>query len=362
MTDDVMQTPVQLKKWFVFYESPAEGLLVYKGLSNQESVAEGQLWQSTYGFTNISSRLFTDSLTVKFEVFNDSKSILDVTSFKVASPLPGDTAFFDVTTNTVGKSGLNDLLVFVNPRIIAEQYYDNNVIELGNHLNVIADITPPVLDVTIDGRYVRNGDFVSTSPTILISVVDENQFLLMQDTTSVVLFVARECGTLPCLQPIYFSNPDLTWTPADPQQPFQVEYLPQLDTGHYTLLVQAMDASGNLSGDDFYSVSFVVSDEENIVLFPPYPNPTSGKVIFKFQVAGDEVPDEFALQIISLDGRTVQHYDLTSDQFQSGINYFEWNARDSIGNLLPNGLYIYKTIISSGGQVITQTGRIVIVN
>jgi len=92
MQDPVNLTAVQLKNWFVFYESVADGLLFYQGSLSTQTVQEGQPFTASYGFTNISSKLFTDSLQVSTEVITISKAIKETNSFKIKAPSPGSTA------------------------------------------------------------------------------------------------------------------------------------------------------------------------------------------------------------------------------------------------------------------------------
>lgn len=361
LSDAITQTPVQVNKWFVFYESAAEGLLVYNGTLAVESVAEGAPWNTSFAFTNISSKSFSDSLTVNLEVFNQASSKLENTVFKIEAPLPGDTTRFDVSTTTVGKAGLNDVNVFVNKRVLPELYYDNNVIELRNRLHVAVDEIRPVLDVTFDGRHLTSGDAVSHDPLIHIKLIDENIFLRKVDTVGVFLFMEKSCSGVPCINPIYLSDPSLTWSPATALQPFQIEYKPHLDTSQYKLIIDVQDATGNRSGEEPYEVSFVVSDEQSIVLFPPFPNPSSDEFYFKFRIAGSEPPDDISLRIMSLDGRTVNNYSVNSSGFFVGTNSLTWESRDEHGNLLPAGLYAYQLVLSAGGQVAKESGRLVVI-
>jgi len=47
LLDSINQTASQLRNWFVFYESVAEGLLFYKGSLDMQSVQEGQPFSAT---------------------------------------------------------------------------------------------------------------------------------------------------------------------------------------------------------------------------------------------------------------------------------------------------------------------------
>jgi hypothetical protein len=74
-------------------------------------------------------------------------------------------------------------------------------------------------------------------------------------------------------------------------------------------------------------------------------------------VSGDVVPDDVQLIIHSLDGRTVRIAG-TSEDLHIGANEFLWDARDFSGNLLPDGIYSYQLIITTGNQQTRKTGKL----
>ncbi len=104
MQDTVNLTAVQIKNWFVFYESVADGLLFYKGPPTTQTVQEGQLFTGQYGFTNISSKSFTDSLQVSAQIINPIKAESQTSVFKIMAPAPGDTTNFSLAVDTKRKS------------------------------------------------------------------------------------------------------------------------------------------------------------------------------------------------------------------------------------------------------------------
>ena len=115
-------------------------------------------------------------------MYNQDSRTSQLNKLKIKAPLPGDTTTFYVDVNTIDKAGLNDVNVYVNPKITPEQYYDNNVLQLRDYLRVDVETIRPVLDVSIDGRYIENRDFVTSNPLILIKVWDENKYILKTDT------------------------------------------------------------------------------------------------------------------------------------------------------------------------------------
>jgi hypothetical protein len=360
--DPVELTAVQLKKWIVEYEPVAEGILVYEGSTKTERVQEGQAFSSNYSFVNISEKLFPSQLSVKTDVLNKIKGSTSSSSFLINPPKPGDTTKFSIKVDSKAKVGFNDISVFVNPKKIPEQYYNNNSLTLPNKLEVTADKVPPVLEVKVDGRTLRNNDFVSNSPLIQIVMLDENQFLYKIDTTDMLVFLKVPCNASTCLlQPIYFSRADVAWTPASSTSDFQIMFNPKnLAKGTYTLRVAAADASGNKSGPKPYEINFQVSDVTTLSLLSVYPNPSTSNFIFSFVLTGNVLPDNFQLQIFSLDGRLLHSFDQSHVQsFTSGTNELRWDATDTAGNL-PGGIYVYRLNVSANGITSTQRGQLIL--
>lgn len=362
-SDTVDLTPAQLHTMLVTFTPVAEGVVTYDGTTDTESVQEGEPWSASYGFTNISGVTFPDSLTVQADVFTRIGRTLDRQAFRIKAPAPGDTTHFTIDIDTRSKGGINDVTVYVNPRVLPETYYDNNILPLYEKLYVEADLTGPVLDVTIDGRHVVNGDEVSASPLIRARVIDHNPFLLKSDTTGVDLFLrSGPCpdGSSSCFQRISFTDPQLNWLPATPEEEFQLTYQPNLEKGLYTLRVQAVDANGNSSGDEPYEVSFAVGDEIGFVIRSVYPNPSSEFFNFSVFIGGQD-PEAWQLDIFTSTGLPVQTFSSEVQQMHAGTNELRIAAADAQGNLLPPGIFVYRFTATIGGQVFRLSGRLAVV-
>lgn len=364
MRDDIDLTPVQLRKWLVTYTPLAEGILMYSGTKQTESVQEGQEWRATYGFTNISSRNFTDSLLVQVDVFSREPRSTERRTFRIKPPGPSDTSKFSITVKTKGKGGPNDVTVFVNPHVLPEMYFDNNVLALYAHLQVEADRSGPVLDVTVDGRHVTNGDVVSSSPMIVAKVIDQNKFLLKSDTTGVNLFLRYPCALENCpYKRINFSRPDVAWKPATAATDFELTFRPKdLGTGEYSLKAEAVDASGNISGEVPYEVSFVVTDKNGFTLQSVSPNPSTDKFYFKILLNGPSLPEDFQLTIYSSTGGLVRSFgNEVLNVLHVGTNEITVSALDATGDVLPTGIYLFHIATYMNGKQTTSRGRLVVV-
>lgn len=361
--DSIDLTPVQLRKWLVTFTPVAEGMVTYAGTVGTEVYQEGDIWSGAYGFVNLSNRLFSDSLMVRADVFSRTARSLDRKEFRIKAPLPGDTTKFEVSVNTTDKGGLNDITVYVNPRILPELYYDNNILPLYERIDVVMDDSGPLLDVTIDDRHVVNGDIVSASPVIRAMVIDRNPFLLKTDTTGFNFYMRYPCDDLvgcPFVR-IDFTDPYLTWFPATPTQEFRVEYRPpNLVPGDYVIRVEATDARGNVSDEEPFEVLFTVSDEDAFVVQSVYPNPSPDVFYFKVFMGG-AMPDDFRLELFSVTGTPIQYFGTESlSQLHIGTNDIQVDAVDAAGNLLPVGVYLYRFTVIIGDKTVITSGRLVV--
>ncbi len=357
LIDETNLTPPNLDKWMVLFTGVPEGILLPFDKENlSESRQEGEDYSRQFGFWNIGGRSFPDSLTVRSTLLNIDRRQSTMNEFQITSPAPTDTTLFTVDVNTLGRSGQNNLNVFVNPSITPEAYYDNNVQDFPGLLTVIADNINPVIDVVFDGEYILDGDIVSPTPLIAIKLKDENNFILKTDTAGVNLFLKEQEET--SFRRVSFSSENIQWTAASEEQDFSVDYRPdRLADGIYTLRVEAEDGSGNASGTEPYVINFEVINESSITNFYPYPNPFSTSTRFVFTLTGSEVPNQIKIQIMTVSGKIVR--EITQDELGpirigNNLSDFAWNGKDEFGDQLANGVYLYKVIVQQDGQTLEQ--------
>lgn len=362
VSDPESLTPATLKHWVVDFDPAPDGILIPDGPTVQQSVPEGQSYTTRLAFVNITDVDFTDSLATSFSVVNRTTREKETRLFKIDGPAGGDTTRFTRTISTVGKAGLNDISAVVNNSSVSEQYYQNNAVELPEHLKVIKDQINPILDVTVDGRYVINGDFISANPKISINVRDENPLLVLSDTTALTVWLTYPCASAQCTpRRINFSSADMKWS-APASGTLAVEFTPKnLAAGEYVLTVEAKDRSGNPHGPEPYRVSFVVDQEDGMIFYAPYPNPSTAAFYFEFTSVGAAAPQSYTLQIIDRSGRDVARFtEGDSPALRVGMNQLRWSGVDNNGSRLSDGLYYYLLTVRSGDFEFKDSGRLVI--
>jgi hypothetical protein len=346
----------------VLYEPVAEGVLFYDGTFQNQNVSEGESWSARFGFVNISGKNFNDHLKVELDVVTQETQHRLTKDSLITAPSSGQTTFFNVYSKTEGKAGINDVYVYVNRKDVPEQYYDNNFANLPGYLIVQPDNTNPVLEVTIDGREIRNRDFVSSTPIIQMTLKDENPFKLKTDTANVILNLSYPCASDNCgFTGIPISSSSVKWYPATATSDFRVDFTPNgLTEGEYVLQVNAADASGNWSGTYPYEIAFIVKSETTLSFNGVYPNPSSVGFFFNFQLSGNTYPEEFSLEVFSPTGQLVTKFGTDDIQeFYIGTNELYWNGADATGKVLTNGVYFYRLRIKAGEIDSVNTGKLI---
>jgi flagellar hook assembly protein FlgD len=237
----------------------------------------------------------------------------------------------------------------------------NNLLQF--QFTVVDEDVNPLLDVTFNGRHILNEDIVSPTTEILISLKDENPYLIMDSDADTSLFG------------IYLTDPDgiqkrvpfmdasgntiMEWIPANStNKRFKINFPTYFEkSGMFSLLVQGSDKSGNLSGDLEYKIDFEVIHESMITQMMNYPNPFSTSTRFVFTLTGDYVPDDFQIQIMTVTGKVVREIDEVEFgpiAIGKNISEFAWDGRDQFGDVLANGVYLYRVKAKINGEDIKR--------
>jgi hypothetical protein len=361
LMDSALLTPPLPDRWHVLFdEAPELAINPVRGYYlDKDTLQEAATLHFAVAIENISPYPF-DSLTVHYTL-EDADQVLHILPYTKQAPLgPGQILLDTIAIPTTGFAGLNHLRIEANPTdnitgfsILPEQYHFNNIAEIdflveSDHLN-------PILDVSIDGQHIMNGDIVSPNPQILITVDDENQYLILNeiaDTSRFRIYLTSPNGSI---RQVRFTDNDLSWTPASaPQNKFKINFNPSLyQDGLYRLKVQGADKSGNLSGDQDYEINFEVITRPGITQVMNYPNPFSTRTQFVFTLTGSEVPEEFTIQIMSIGGdivREITRSELGDIHVGRNLTEYWWDGRDEYGDQLANGLYVYRVIARLHGE------------
>lgn len=367
--DSVTLTPAQIDRWHVLYqpvpEAAIDGSNLYTWIPVADTLFEGQEVKFAVDVRNISSYPM-DSLLITYWIEDVDRNKHFIPYERQDSLRVTDVIRDTITFSTVGLGGVNSLWMEVNPYVNGtlvtdqlEQFHFNNLLQVPFYVD--ADDVNPILDVTFDGVHILNGDIIAPESELLISLKDDNEWLVMDSVSDTTLFGIYLTYPNGVQKRIPFvdgnGNTVMQWIPADVQNKrFKIIYPAIFEqNGKYTLLVQGSDRSGNLSGDMEYRITFEVVHESSITYLMNYPNPFSTSTRFVFTLTGSEVPDQMIIQIMTVTGKVVR--EITETEFGPihigrNISEFSWNGTDEFGDPLANGVYLYRVLSQIKGEEI----------
>ena len=347
-SDKDFQTAAQIDEWTVLYEGVMD--LAIDSRDNfsfyKDTVMEGDNIKLTYNLKNI-SEYDSDSILVSYYLIDRNRNRRDIKAERL-KPLFADSGLVTgVEFNTRGFTGVNTLVVNVNPGMDQlEQHLFNNVGQLS--FVVQSDKVKPVLDVTFDGVHILDGDIVSAKPEIAMQLADENPYLILDDTSDFKVYITDVNGNEH--QVFFYSQRklyEMDFIPAKKgSNKAQVLFRPRLIAdGVYQLRVSATDRSKNESGEIDYRISFEVINRSTITNLLNYPNPFSTSTRFVFVLTGSRVPDNLQIQIMTVSGKlikTIDSHELGPVHIGRNISQYAWDGKDEYGDKLANGVYLYR--------------------
>ncbi len=224
--------------------------------------------------------------------------------------------------------------IFISKKIDVSSYYGNQFLKIrvepdgwedqiteNNEIiipfkNRWIDSQTSGITVTFDGRQIQKGDFVSSTPSIKIFLPNN---LSIQD----IRFIELDGTEVPIVQ-------------LNENTSSKIEFNPTLDDGDHNLKIVSKN-------------NLIISDNEFKVLATPvilnvfnYPNPFDENTYFCFNLTGSAIPSIAKIFIYSVSGRKLKELIIPTPDIQIGFNRIEWDGKDNDGNILANGVYLYK--------------------
>ncbi|MEL6820445.1 MAG: type IX secretion system sortase PorU, partial [Calditrichota bacterium] len=194
-----------------------------------------------------------------------------------------------------------------------------------------------------------DGDFVSQQSSISIRLEDESGINLTGEVGHLIELTID--GTI---------RKDVTEFFVYDENSFQkgelLYTLPAIGTGQHTLTISAWD---NLNNYSEKTLNFTTSNAEEATLTQVvnYPNPLSEDTEFTFQYLSPSGTGDVSVKIYTIGGRQIQEL---NDLARPGFNKIYWDGRDRDGDVIANGVYLYKIVVDDGEKVVEKREKLVI--
>jgi len=346
--EDGMDAPI-LTGWSVAYDPTGDLASGPQAVGvSADSVLEGEtvrLTAEVFHFNNTNADA-AENVKVIFSQFDARAERGRRPLVTYDAPLqPESSRQFTFDWSSAGNRGAYMFFVEVDPdNQLIEPVEFNNSATL--EIFVKTDMNKPQLEVTFDDQVVIDGDFISAQPTILCKIFD-NSLLAISDTSRVQVFLDE--------QRVAYGNTEQLQLVSFPGGPIRAEvtYRPQLDGGRHVVEFFARDASNNPAA---FRAEVEVNTEFHLREVMNYPNPFRDETDFTYYLT--QPAEEVTIKIFTLAGRLIAV--LEHAPGNAGFNRAHWNGRDADGEVLANGVYLYKLIAKSGERRLEEIEKCVV--
>ena len=251
--------------------------------------------------------------------------------FGAAFIVPKDILYADSTTR-------GRVVAYITDGQTDAAGYTGRVFVGGTDTSAIPDENGPSISIYLDTRNFRAGDHVSDDPMLIVDLADSSGI-----NTSVSGIGHRiEIWTNGATQSVDIT--DQYTSALDDFRSGTIQYqMRDLPYGRNSIRLRAWDAFNNASTvETFFEVTS--GDQLSINDVFNYPNPFSRETSFTFR-QNQLVPLNIQIKIYTLAGRLIQSLDAASP----GEPFIQvpWDGRDRDGDILANGVYLYKIVVST---------------
>ena len=228
------------------------------------------------------------------------------------------------------------VVYFLDPNGVYDGEGFRDSLRIGGTEVAVQDTTGPNVTIYLGSRGFRDGDMVGEDPTLFVDLVDSNGINTSVSGIGHRIEAWVNGGSQSKDITDYYSSQ------LDDYQKGTVQYqLKGLPQGKNTVRVRAWDTHNNAAvKETFFDVTS--TDQLRVTDVFNYPNPFAGGTTFTFR-QNLLTPLNVTVKIYTLAGRLIQ----TLDAISPGEPFIKvpWDGRDRDGDILANGVYLYKVIV-----------------
>lgn len=349
ITNRFTRTPLSLNKIQAVFLSLPEFKASIKTSVSRDSMLRNGVFSASWQLENLSS-FTTDSLTLTYKILQENnlisiKSIL----FRPLGPyeimnIPWQLSLSDLE---------GDIDVAWKWGLPGDDFFPANNEGKVENLK-LPDKFKRSFSIVVNGEHLQQGDYISQRPQWVIeALITSERGIENLDSLSVIASILLPNGLL---KPIVwkYEAAEILLEKLENGRKLSIQWLPFFEQeGSYKIQLNM----------DSYSESWVfeVVKPQKITRVLNYPNPFSRFTQFHYTLSAGENIDLFNVQIFSITGllvRQLSQEDLGSLKVGTHLTVGGWDGKDTFGDELATGIYIYKLAILNQ-QIM---GKMVLIN
>lgn len=308
-----------------------------------------------FPFTPGRKILRADTITTLVSVDSSCKVVQDIIIPRDNSPLVAPTSI--------------SIYAEVLPYGQSNEFYSyNNTGQI--NFRIISTPIMPVADVYFDGIAIKNGDFVRKNPDVKIRLNDAASLFapveVAESDNSGKTSVHHSSDSTNIK--VYLNKKYIPYQNSSPSQNIkakglenyssdniELNFSPELIFGDNRLTIVLTDNAGIRLDSISYDVT--VSNELFVKDFYNYPNPVTRETNFVFNIASGIKPRDCKIKIYTVSGKLIKEI---IAPLNVGYNQIPWDARDSDGDYIANGVYLYKMVVEDDVKTETAIQKLVV--
>jgi hypothetical protein len=343
-TSDALFTPT-LKRWQVDLEPPGDLAISGRTVGvPQLNVQKGKDFELPVTVYNLGYREI-DSIRILVSIYDARRALLPFGQGVLDSLPAGTSKSVSLQLPSSYLSGTVSALATVAPA-----RNDRELTTVNNSAGYSFTVTGnqgPQIQFFSDGIRLMDGDYVATNPTIRAKLPTQSGPPPAPPTIS--FYVDNVLLSKPSA-----STGVLAQTSEDPT------FFPALQDGRHELRITV--AQPNMLGgiDSLQNrITVNVLGQARILQVFNYPNPFTRETLFTFVLTGSAVPDEVSIRIFTVAGRKIREISVPQGALQIGFNQVRWDGRDTDGDEIANGTYLYQVRLKSTTASVSEISKLV---
>lgn len=245
--------------------------------------------------------------------------------------------------------GSAELTITIDPENTLNEFFkDNNSYKIQYFIK--GDTSKPYLTFSIDGANVPDGEYINPKADLKIELYDFSSIPL-QDTSTISM---RLNGN-----PVFFNSQGVKYTFSNSNPKVTVNYQPEFKDGDYEFSVVARGNSSSFADTARIEKRFSVMNEPKLLNVYNYPNPFANETWFTFKLT--QIPDELRIIVYTVAGRKIRDIIVPVSQLKYDFNKIHWDGRDEDGDILANGVYLYRVVMKKAEKTERITEKIAII-
>jgi hypothetical protein len=210
----------------------------------------------------------------------------------------------------------------------------------------VPDIVGPIISFENEtGRQIRSGDHLSANEPLYLRLSDPLGINLTGEVGHEILITDLVAAVESDITHLFLYDENSITTG-------KIALADLTNNKDVEIHVKAWDNANNPAE---LTIKLYITDNQGLRLFNVFnfPNPFVSETQFSFEISSTA---EISVDIYTIGGRRICQ--ISPQTVTAGYNFINWDGRDKYGDILANGVYLYRVKAKNGNESVSTIGKI----